>query len=261
MGNNQHLLTKDKQHRLKEKREYRYVVICQLFYPDEINGLLDVLSILNRNETLFVFNIGTFDKSSVIEAIKKRFEQYLIYENPQKGRDIGAKLFLINAILNLGITAEYALMVHDKKSPHLSNGSGWRNDLLKILEPKNLNRVQDIFKDPEIGVIASLKFIENEYDPITKKFKCRSNHILKHLIKEMKWEITDYRFVAGCIFLIRFEILKNSFSDPGSKIINIISSLEFGNVLDFNKGTFIHSWERLFSWLATSQGYRIYGIH
>jgi len=103
--------------------KYKYLVIGQLFYEEEINDFLDALAVLNGQQTLFVFNIAAFDKAPIINSIQKRFEKYLIYENPNKGRDIGAKLFLINAILNLGITAEYVLIAHDKKSPHLSKGS------------------------------------------------------------------------------------------------------------------------------------------
>ena len=98
----------------------------------------------------------------------------------------------------------------------------------------------------------------NEYDFSMQQFDSLSNEILKGLINEMNLRMTDYNFIAGNIFWIRSELITKFFSQHSP--LEIRSRLEHGNELDFHKGTYIHSWERIFSWLANAQGFEIAGI-
>jgi len=243
-----------------EINHYDYVVICHLFYPEEIDHLLEKLSAFERFSTLFIFNIATPSKQNTIALVQKKFPAALFFTTPKKGRDIGAKLFLINVLLQLGIHADYAFIVHDKKSPHISDGSKWRDDLLSVIEPRNLLKVPEVFADSRVGIIASKNYIQDEYNPALNKFSCTSDLILRKLIKKMELKMDDFRFVAGSIFLVRFDILERFFSGKTGHIPDIIAELEPGNSLDFFKGTYLHSWERMLSWTATSQGYTIYGL-
>jgi len=239
---------------------YDYLVVCHLFYPEEINNLLERLSVFKRYNTFFAFNIATPDRSETIAIVRGWFPEALLFTTPKKGRDIGAKLFMINALLQLGVHGDYLFIVHDKKSPHLSDGSNWRNDLLSIIEPGNIQKIPEIFKDSKVGIIGVNKYIKDEYDPVLDRFQCTSDAILKKLIKKLKLDLMNFRFVAGSIFLIRFDIFRTFFSDPLRNIPDIIAEMESGNSLDFFNGTYIHSWERILSWVATSQGYKIYGF-
>ncbi len=245
---------------LEKTDRYDYIVICHLFYPEEVMNLLDKLKALKKYKTLFVFNLGNFFNPAVVEMIKQEFNKALIYINPPKGRDIGAKLFLINAVFNINVSSKYVLIVHDKKSPHLGNGVQWRNELLKVISPLCLTKMDHYFQDDKVGIVASASFIQNEFNFQTKKFNSNSNQILKGLISKLCLNFSDFNFIAGSIYVIRFDILKSFFEKPETDLLEIIKDLEEGNELDFSKGTYIHSWERMLSWIATSQGYSIYGI-
>lgn len=239
---------------------YDYLVVCHLFYPDETDALLEKLSAFDKYKTLFSFNVATPIKEDTIKIIQKKYPDALLYTTPNKGRDIGAKLFMINALLQLNVDGDYLFIVHDKKSPHLSQGSVWREELLSIIEPRNLVKVGEVFKDKEIGIIGAANNVKDEFDPGLGKFLCTSDAILRRLIKKMDVRPENFSFVAGSIFLIRFESLKRFFSKPSISVTDIIADLEPGNSLDFFKGTYIHSWERMLSWIVTSQGYKIYGL-
>jgi lipopolysaccharide biosynthesis protein len=71
-------------------------------------------------------------------------------------------------------------------------------------------------------------------------------------------QVTDYKFAAGTIFWIRTSILHRFFSAHSP--LSVRKELEKGNKLDFENGTNLHAWERLFSFIAHSQGFKTTGI-
>jgi len=242
-------------------KTYRHLIICHLFYPSIAIELLQKLKYLDTQENCFLFNIspGDSEDKKLISYARTFFPNSLIFTIPRKGRDIGAKLMLINAALQLGIQSKTTLIIHDKKSPHLDNGSSWRNELLKIIEPKYQEKIFNLFQtNSNIGIIGTAEFVQNEYNPADRSFSCSSDKEIKEQLGKYKIKTDDYNFIAGNIFWIRTNLLQTFFKNRS--ILKIRSDLEWGNSLDFDKGTYIHAWERMMSWIATSQGYRIYGI-
>lgn len=246
---------------MKQHTKYKWLIVCHLFYEDEGQKLLDDLLHLNSENSFFLFNIhpANISRAKIEQTIKGYFKHYLILSIPPKGRDIGAKLQLINLALQLEISSEYTLIVHDKKSPHLGNGSVWKNELLKIIRPGQVHKVMEQFaKQPDIGIIGTLSYIQNEYQPEKRSFSCQANKQIKEILSLYEIQPADFSFVAGNIFWIRSELLQSFFK--GRSIADIRAQLESGNALDFVHGTYIHAWERIMSWIATSQGYKLYGI-
>ncbi len=74
----------------------------------------------------------------------------------------------------------------------------------------------------------------------------------------MIFKLTDHRFVAGAMFWIRSSIIQNFFSTHSA--LSCREMLEEGNFTDQYEGTYTHSWERIFCFLANDQGYTINGI-
>jgi hypothetical protein len=109
-----------------------------------------------------------------------------------------------------------------------------------------------------VGLVCSGRFIQNEYNEKKEAFLCTSDQQIKALLKKYAITLHDYDYLAGNIFWIRTKLLEDFFRERS--LFSIRSELEKGNALDFGKGTFIHSWERIMSWISTSQGYKIYGI-
>jgi len=244
-------------------RQYDNLIICHLFYEEESMEILKKLLPLEKFSSFFLFNIGSRHKSKkeLTEFIDRNFNDYFIAELPSKGRDIGAKLRMIDLAMNLGIRSNYTLIIHDKKSPHLPNGSKWRQALLRIVDSRNIDTVFRLFREKEeIGIVCSSDYIQNEYNDIDNSFSGTSGKIIKEILSRYKIKMgSNYDYVAGNIFWIRTSLLYTFFSET-VPIPEIIGSLEYGNAVDFNKGTHIHAWERIMPWIASSQMRTIYGI-
>lgn len=236
-------------------------ILCHLFYPGISEELVEKLSYFNNGKTPFFFNIqGNKESRLRLEGIIREsiLNAYLL-TTPNKGRDIAGKLTLMHLSILIDNSADYSLIIHDKKSVYTPDGEKWRNELLKIISPKYANKVFDIFKKNEdVGIVCSANYIQNEYDDVDRIFLTNNDQQIRKILKDYNIETNDYRFVAGNIFWIRTSLLKQFFKTRS--IPRIKADLEDGNVMDVEKGTFIHAWERIMSWIATSNNQRIYGI-
>ena len=190
---------------------------------------------------------------------KLHFEYSYQIQTTNKGKDIGGKLALIDLSLNMGLRVNYYILLHDKKSIHNPLGEIWRKKLFRIIEPEQIETIIRIFEtDKKVGIVAAQEFIMNEYDRDTDNFSCTSHAILKELIAKYNLKLNTYDFVGGTMFWIRAEIIERFFRKHSP--LEIRATLEQGNVLDTDKGTYTHAWERMFSWIATDQQYTIKGI-
>ena len=197
--------------------------------------------------------------SNLISAIRKGFPDAFIITTPNKGRDIGGKLALINFFLKAKLQSEYIVFLHDKQSHHWFAGETWRKKLFEIIEPDKIKTIlEEYHTNPQTGVIGTNVFVKNEYDKKTNEFKTTNNNKIKELIARYNFKITDYRFVAGAMFWMRSSIIQKFFSIHSP--LDCREMLEEGNFTDDYEGTYTHSWERIFCWLANDQGYSIKGI-
>jgi lipopolysaccharide biosynthesis protein len=236
-------------------------VLCHLYYPGTIYYFLSKLAVLQSPNTRFIFNLSDAlaHNSHFTDILRGGFKNSILLYSPNQGRDIGGKLAALDSFLRRKEHSVYTLVMHDKISPHTPTGADWSEDLLKIIDPKVLPEVFSQFdKDDRIGIVTSGNFIKNEFDPDKGGFTCTSNDNLINYIKEFDLELTNYNFAAGTIFWIRTAILKDFFLLRSP--LSIRKGLERGNALDFIKGTNIHSWERLFSFITNAQGYKTTGI-
>ena len=237
------------------------LVIAHIYYSFGWEYLFERLLNLKEYPCTFVFNIVSlqYDKKEVLWYIQKYFPEAIVIESPNHGRDIGGKLAAIDVSLKLNIPSDLTLIIHDKQSSHTSGGILWRNELFKVIEKNELPAIFSKFeKSPKIGIIGSKKFLMSEYDFSTQSFDSFSDEILRTTIKGMDLKITDHKFIAGNIFWIRSELVKKFFLKHPPLLVR--SKLEHGNELDFHKGTLIHTWERIFSWIANMYGLEIAGI-
>jgi lipopolysaccharide biosynthesis protein len=236
-------------------------VICHLYYPGTIYYFLTRLFPLKSSQTQFIFNLSSslYNNSFFREVLTKYFTGSIIIYTPNQGRDIGGKLAAIDVGMRSGIQTEYTLIIHDKLSPHTPTGIKWRDDLLKVIDPDELQAVFLKFRqDEKVGVITNKELIKNEYDPDRNAFTCTSSKNLLNYISKYELHMSDYNFAAGTIFWIKTEILRKFFSEHSP--LSVRKDFEKGNSLDFDKGTNIHAWERLFSFVAHSQGFKTTGV-
>ena len=191
--------------------------------------------------------------------IKQDFPEAFIISTPNKGRDIGGKLALIDFFIRAKLQTEYIVFLHDKQSDYWFAGEAWRQSLFAIVEPEKVKVILERFaQNPAIGVIGTSDLLRNEYAKKTNEFKTTNNKQLKELIAKYNLKVSDHRFVAGTMFWIRSSIIQKFFSQHSP--LSCRELLEEGNFTDRYEGTYTHSWERLFCWLANDQGYNITGI-
>jgi len=239
----------------------RISVICHLYYPGTIYYFLTKLLPLKSPQTQFVFNLSAtlYYNSFFCEILTTYFPGAFIIFTPNQGRDIGGKLAAFDVLLKSGVDSDFTLVIHDKVSPHTPTGTEWRDQLLTIIDPKTLPTLfQKFHQNENAGIITTKELIRNEYDPDKDRFTCTSSDNIFNYIQKYALRVSDYRFAAGTIFWIRTSILKKFFSTYSA--VSVRKDLEKGNALDFDKGTNIHAWERLFSFVANSQGYKTIGI-
>jgi hypothetical protein len=235
-------------------------IICHLFYPQLAELLLGKLCYFNSKQTHYFINVqGNSKQHQQLIETAKTFDNCCLLTTPHKGRDIGAKLTLINLALLLNSSSEYTLIIHDKKSAYTPGGDRWRDELFKIISPAIADKVFQIFeKNSDVGIVGAANYIQDEYDEKSGEFLTMNKRQLKEILHKYGIEVKDYRFVAGNIFWIRTRLLADFFL--GKPIPAIKSELEDGNKLDVENGTFIHAWERIMSWIPAAGGLRIYGI-
>jgi len=242
-------------------RENSISLFYHLFYEEGLNTLLEALNNLTAYNPAIFINISNdnLQKQNMSDVIKKKHPEAFIIFSTNKGKDIGAKLALIDLSIKLDITSKYSIFLHDKKSPHTTMGDVWRKKLFRIIEEEHIPPIFNSFeKNKKLGIVSAKEFISNEYDEGSDTFTCSSNAILKQLIKSHSLQLTNYDFVGGTMFWIRTEILTSFFKNHSPLLIR--HDLEEGNVLDHENGTNTHAWERMLSWISTEKGYYIQGI-
>jgi lipopolysaccharide biosynthesis protein len=178
---------------------------------------------------------------------------------PNKGKDIGGKLLALCYYLRCCQKTKYIGLLHDKVSPQTINASYWSDTLYSPFSDQGLRKVLDkLDNDSRIGVVGARRFLKNEFDHGKKNFETTNDSLLQELIKEYDLHCRRYDFIAGTIFVCRSAIMEEFFSRHPA--LEARALLEEGNVMDLQYGTYTHTWERLFCFIAEHQGYTIEGI-
>lgn len=197
--------------------------------------------------------------SSDLQSVLGTKGRLLLRSSPNKGKDIGGKLVLIDAYLRLGIKSDYLLFLHDKHSPYHSNNQQWQKDLFRIADRAYLDQVLEAFRnDPKVGIVASRNAIRNESDNDQGRDAYTESAFVIALKDKYGIRPSGLQYVAGTMFWVRASLYENFFTIHSP--LEIRKALEEGNVLDYDQPTLTHAWERLLSWLVTSQGYKIKGV-
>jgi len=190
--------------------------------------------------------------------LKQVFPGCFIIFTSNKGKDIGAKLAMFQLLLQLEISADYLLLLHDKKSLQALKSATWKNDLLKIILPANLETILQCFhQNNNCGLIATKEYIITE--PFeNNQFSGINGPLLAGLLPSYDIHPASFEFIAGTMFWARTAPLFNFFKRFNP--LEIRKQLENGNVIDNFSGTITHSWERLLSWIITTEKFYIKGI-
>lgn len=186
-------------------------------------------------------------------------DKTIVLNHNNQGKDIGAKLIAIDYLLATGNNIDLVIFLHDKKSPHSPLGNYWFGELTKIFKPDLFERLLSEMHKSDVGICCSKNYIKNEYNKSDKTFDTPNNDLLIQLIDQYGLHAAyPYSFVAGTIFCSKWLPVKQFFLQYNP--LRIKSTLEKGNIQDIGAGTLTHSWERVISWIITSEGYAIKGL-
>jgi len=193
----------------------------------------------------------------VIQEIDE--DRAIIFKVSNLGKDIGGKLVSLKYYLEFCNKTDLIIFLHDKISPQTINSTYWFDKLYEVFAPDKFHNVLAIFKKNEkVGMIGSKQFLKNEYIRSTGSFDTTNSDIILSCMKEHNIQSKEYDFIAGSIFIVRSLIYENFFCEVNP--LQIRALLEPGNVLDLSHGTYTHAWERLLSFIVSSQNYKVHGI-
>lgn len=229
-------------------------VIAHVYYPGSWTLIKEKCEgILVNSENLLISSC--YD--DVIREIDE--EKAVIFKVSNLGKDIGGKLISLKYYLEFCNKTDLVVFLHDKISPQTLNSTYWFDKLYEIFAPAKFRKVLSIFqKEENVGMIGSKKFLNNEYIKPAGRFDTNNNEIMLSLVKQYNIQTQEYDFIAGSIFIVRSPLYENFFGIVNP--LEVRAMLEPGNVLDISNGTYTHTWERLLSFIVSSQNYKVKGI-
>lgn len=208
-------------------------------------------SIYNLEETEDIIKLSKMNSGNLCKIIFR--------QSPNKGKDIGGKLLLLDTYQKLGTKTEYGLFLHDKKSIYKANSIKWANDLFKIMEPSFQKKAfQLLTENKSTGIVAAAGTVLNEYDETLKIFTSTNNKILIQLQNQFEVVPVNFQYVAGTMFWFRMLPLSSFFKKNSP--LQIRKNLECGNITDQYFESYTHSWERFLSWIICAQQLKIYAL-
>lgn len=231
---------------------FKVASICHIYYEDLLEDMIN----LNKNLYNTKFDVDyyftlTDDSSSigqkewVVKELKKNFPNCKVYILPNKGLDIGPFFHILEKIYH--IKYDYIFKTHTKKSLLTSGkyfGKLWRTDLLSILTPLKLEKINDLMESG-VEMVGSSKWIIP-----SNKDDLNIDGVPK-LLKELNIVDSGSRFVGGTMFCMRYDILKKYLSQ--SQIKSYYNQMEEGYFYQITKGDeeyLTHSFERIFGMMC-----------
>jgi len=235
-------------------------VLYHIFYEDSYETVCNELQPLQLYSPVLLFNISadTPGRKNMAKQLKQTFPGCFVIFTSNRGKDIGAKLALFQLLLQLETRPDYLLLLHDKKSLQALKNITWKNDLLKIILPGNIETILQCFQqNKKCGLIATKEYIITE--PFeNNQFTGMNGTLLEQLLVSYDIKPASFEFVGGTMFWARATPLLEFFTRHNP--LEIRKELENGNVIDNFSGTTTHSWERLLSWIVTTEKFYIKGI-
>jgi lipopolysaccharide biosynthesis protein len=234
--------------------------MIHLFYDNTWKELKHRLVYFKDLNVRFLFSVSEacLVKDELVADIRASFKNAYVLTTSNIGKDIGGKFALIDLYLSLGFRSDFIIFLHDKQSPHSLEGDTWKKNLMKIIDYRNYKRILATFaQDEKIGIVGAGEHLVNEYNPANGTF-INNNDRTHFFLKKYGISISNYEFIGGTMYWMKAPIIEKFFTKYNP--MHIRSELEAGNVMDNYGSTNAHTWERVLSWAATNQGFRVCGI-
>lgn len=232
----------------------KVALFVHIYYQDSWESFIcEQINKIKGSEIIYFFNLcNSLDIPELTASIKKSLPDAYIIATPNKGKDVGGKLALMDLYLLTGVATDFIIFLHDKKSPHSLYGDRWREKLFKIIRPEYVKKITAMFgKEPSVGIIGAKEFILNESVIRGNEVEAVNRRKTEQLAAKYNIHTKDFRFIGGTMFWVRSIIYIDFFKQFAP--LECRKLLEQGNVMDMELGTYTHSWERLFCHIATAR--------
>jgi hypothetical protein len=238
---------------LPARSRARLAVVVHLYYPELWDEFADAIAALPEPCDLFV-SCPTRACDAVARMVHARYRDAVVFGIQNLGRDVLPFLLWLRTP---GIERyKYVLKFHSKKSEHLTDfaapasesGDAWRHRALDSLigEPRSVTALlRTLDAQADVGIVAPAGLL---YDQVTLVYA--NADLLASLCETFAapGPMTG-RFPVGTMFWARVTALAPLARAPAQ-------ALNFEREAGQVDGTLHHSYERLFPWIAASQGFR-----
>lgn len=229
----------------------KILVHVHIFYENLYPELKACLLNLNDYNCDYIF---TFVKENeVLESdIKSTFKNVNVEIVKNLGFDLGPFVHVLNEV-NLN-DYSYVIKLHTKRDIPLNGkkdwytGSGWRDALLKFIRSKDVfdKVVERLEKNPNVGM----------HGPNICTFNKKTDDHFSYkqalaYFKEKMLPLSNYKFVAGTMFMVRADLLEQI------KKLNLTQDDFESPDLSHEGCQMAHIFERLCGYTVTSQDYKI----
>jgi len=224
------------------------VVMYHSFYDDVVMPDLRPLADKRIIGGIYINRVMGENRNVIGEDLPKGV---LLRHSPNCGKDIGGKMVLIDSFLRKHGKSDWIIFLHDKKSLHKSTGEAWKKKLWKIISKEFIEQALiTISNNPDIAMIGP-KSCKNQWG--RNETDSSDMIVLVDKLSE-KYNINkvEFCYVAGGMFWMKADIIRTFFSKWNPLAIR--ATLEKGNVLDNDRATVTHAWERLFGRIVESHG-------
>lgn len=227
-------------------------VILWLYHTDLANEFIELLKPHKKYIDIFLGLCIDNDNNYTESLFKDVFGKSVHIDHfINAGADVLPTINLLEKCYNY----PYLFKLHSKKNNWgINNHVNWRvllsND---ILHKDNFHWTLDRLKQDHIGIVGSKAMImrDNEYT--------NSQHIIRlsNMLDIDHSKLRIKSFIGGNVFAIKTKLLLPFMNRPDLK--NLLSK-ETGLIKDDNGGTYAHSMERLFGYMAEYNNKTICGV-
>lgn len=228
------------------KHKNDIVVLCHLYSMPVFHHLVKYIKNLPQDKTDVFINLVSSDNNKKNKLIiKKHIPNAYILVSRNKGLDIGGMFWMLKYIYDKGWSYKLALKLHTKTD------NTWRNEMCLPIAgtTDTVKKVIRLFeRKPRLGLVGCNKYMceikRNMHNVNTIKRFCRKNRL----------EIGG-KYLAGSIFWMRFNILKNFMDKNNLNVNEIYEKFEPGYTSDKRVETYTHAWERIIGIIVYNSGH------
>ena len=221
--------------------ENKSAIILWLYHTDLANEFVELLKPHEKYIDIFLGVCKDHDNTGAVSLFRDNFSNVSVDYLNNGGTDILPTLNLLEKCYNY----PYLFKLHSKKNNWgINKQVNWRVLLCNdILYKDNFHWTLNRLSQDHIGIVGSHSMImrDNEYTNISK---------ITEIVNLIGLDYSRLRiksFIGGNIFAIKTKLLLPFINQP--KLKRLLSQ-EIGLMKDDYEGTYVHSMERLFGYMA-----------